>query len=73
MTYSENTVVGVYINKINRTFLIKLIFHTSFFQITSLQVNKWRLLVDTPNYFFSLSLIIFREFFRLQITYIAKF
>ena len=51
MTYSENTVVGVYINKINRTFLIKLIFHTSFFQITSLQVNKWRLLVDTPNYF----------------------
>ena len=73
MTYSENTVVGVYINKINRTFLIKLIFHTSFFQITSLQVNKWRLLVDTPNYFFSLSLIIFREFFRLQITFIAKF
>ena len=73
MTYSENTVVGVYINKINRTFLIKLIFHTSFFQITILQVNKWRLLVDTPNYFFSLSLIIFREFFRLQITFIAKF
>ena len=73
MTYSENTVVGVYINKINRTFLIKLIFHTSFFQITSLQVNKWRLLVDTPNYLFSLSLIILRKFFRLQITFIAKF
>ena len=73
MTYSENTVVGVYINKINRTFLIKLIFHTSFFQITSLQVNKWRLLVDTPNYLFSFSLIILRKFFRLQITFIAKF
>ena len=40
MSKKEFTVVSVYINKMKTTFLFKVWFLTSFFQITSLQVIK---------------------------------
>ena len=39
--------VGLYINTMKTTFLFKFWFLTSTFQITSLQVNKEKLLIDS--------------------------